>query len=170
MFEGGSQIFETVVVAWRVLPPSVVHVRRKSANSVMGELSATPFTFVLVAFRAVKSACCGLETVHSFMPEVTHPICETAPDATDFGFATRTIAGFATCMLQDADAERPLFVHINPKDTVFVPIGGAASVVLVAPESAPFVVNPLPTLTPAEHPHVIASVIPTSANCGWQES
>lgn len=57
-------------------------------------------------------------------------------------------------------------MHINPKATVFVPSGGAVTTVLVAPDSAPPVENPLAVLIPAEHPHVIAMVIPGSAICG----
>jgi len=42
-------------------------------------------------------------------------------------------------------------------------------VVVAEPDCAPFVWKPLPTLVPEEHEYEIASVIPTSAICGWHE-
>ena|SRR3989344_1111609 len=104
------------------------------------------------------------------MPAVTHPIVACSPSPTELGFATRTMAGFATCTVHDAEDASPLLVQVNPKFATLEPMGGGASTVLVAPEISPPVTKPLPILTPEEHPHVMASVMPTSAICGWQES
>lgn len=162
----------TVVVASRVLPPAVIQVRRKVVSVVMGSVSATPLFLGLFAFCAVKSGWLELEMTHpfSFILAVTHPMLALSPDSTDFGFATRTMAGFATCTVHDAFDEIPLLMQVNPKFTVRVAVGGAASVVVAEPEIASLVENPLPTLFPTEHPHEMASVIPTSATSGWQES
>ena len=95
-----------VVVASRIFPPSVVHVRKTSVVSVIGEVSATPLMFVREALRSVKSSWSGLETVHFSIPEVTQPMVDVSFSATVSGFATRTMAGFVTCTVHDADEDR----------------------------------------------------------------
>lgn len=50
------------------------------------------------------------------------------------------------------------------------PGGGAPTVAVAEPDCAPPVSKPEPLLVPAEQENANATVIPTSATCGWQES
>lgn len=125
-----------------------------------------PFTLVLLAFCEVKSERFELEMMHDCIPEVTQPSAEVFPDTTLFGFATRTMPGFATCTLHCALPVRPSLVQVSPKLAVFVSPGGAVMVVVAEPDCAPFVPKPPPELVPAEHEYVIESSMPTSATLG----
>lgn len=134
--------------------------------AVRGGVVAVPFTLVMFAFCDVKSGRFELEIMHVCIPEVTQPSADVFPETTLFGFATRTMPGFATCTLHCALPERPSFVQASPKFAVLVSPGGAVIVVVAEPDCAPFVLKPLPTLVPAEQEYVIESSMPTSATLG----
>ena len=105
----------TVEVASLKLPPSVVQWSRKLVGDfVMGEVAAVPLTLLLLVLLAVKSGWSGLETVHDCMPEVTHPSCDVAPDATELGLAMNTIEALETCTVQDAVPVSVPLVQVSP--------------------------------------------------------
>ena len=106
---------------------------------------------------------------HDCIPEVTHPIADVSPEGTVFGFATSTIAGFATCTLHEAVAVRPSFVQVKVYVAMLAPAGGVATVVVAEPAGEVEATKPLPIAVPAEHAYEIERVIPTSATCGWHE-
>src|SRR3989344_5096898 len=160
----------TVVVASRTLPPSVVHRRRKRASFVSVGVKVVPFTFVLVAFSEVNAGRSGLETTHACMPEVTHPSMALFPVSTVLGFVTRTMEGFATCTLHSLVVVFPWYEHVSAYVARLLAPGGAATLTLVAPDGAPFVSKPEPTLVPIEHEYDMATLMPTSAICGWQDN
>ena len=105
---------DTVVLAWRVPPPSVTQWRRNVAAEVRTGVATAPFTLVLPAFCDVNPERSGLDITHDCIPEVTHPSADVLPDATAFGFATRTIEGLPICTLHCALPVRPWSVHVRP--------------------------------------------------------
>ena len=162
-----------VVLACRVPPPRVVQFIRKlymvavELIAVKGGVVAVPFTLVLFAFCEVNSGRSGLEMTHVCMPEVTQPSAEVFSDTTDLGFAIRTIPGFPICTLHGALLpERPSCVQVSPKLAVLVPCGEVETVVVAEPDCAPFVLKPLPVLSPTEHENVSEISMPTSATLG----
>lgn len=157
----------TVVVAERDPPAAVVHESRKFDVAVSGDVEAMPFTLVLSLFASVKNGSSALDIVHDFMPLVTQPSVAADPDFTFFGFATRMIDGFATCTAHCAPAVALPCAHVIPYVAVFEPAGKAEMTVVVEPESSPLVENPVPVLSvESVHANEMASVIPTSSNCG----
>jgi hypothetical protein len=136
----------------------------------MGLVEAIPFTLVLFAFAAVKSGMSGLEMVHACMPEVIQPTILVCPEATAFGFATRTIEGRETCTLHCAAAVRLLLAQEILYEERFDPVAGAATKVDTVPERDAFgSVKPVAVTVPAEHEYVSTSGAPTSATCGWHD-
>ncbi len=156
-----------VVVAVRVPPAVVVHLSTIFTGPVIALVDAIPLVLVLLAFRVVNSGMSGDETLHACIPLVTHPTVDLSPDFTVCGFATSTIEGRAICTVQSLRAMSPWFIHAIWKFRALAPCGGFVIIVLVAPESAPSVLNPFPTLAVAfPQLYVIATDMPTSATSG----
>src|SRR3989344_7869908 len=135
-----------------------------------GGVTAVPFTFVLPAFCAVKAGRSGVETTHACMPEVTHPSMALFPVSTVLGFVTRTMEGFATCTLHSLVVVFPKYEHVSAYVARLLVPGGAATLTLVAPDCAPFVSKPEPALVPIAHAYDMATLMPTSATCGWHDT
>ena len=98
----GTPMIETVVVASRVPPPTVVQWRRNRAAEFKGGVVAVPLTLVLFAFCRVNAGRSGLEITHDCMPEVTQPSRDAVEVATAFGFAIKMIDGLPTCTVHCA--------------------------------------------------------------------
>lgn len=116
----------------------------------------------------MKSGRVGLDTTHELIPVVIQPIAVVLPEVITLGFATSTIVGLLIVTLHWApvvcDEE---FTQLNVYVAVFVPAGGVAIIVDVAPDRAPLVVNPPPVAVDAlPHAYEIATDMPTSAICG----
>jgi len=135
--ERGEDVYcvATVADVFFVVPPAVVHVRSYSVAVVIAEVCATPLVLRLFAFAAVKIVSVGLETTHDCIPAVTQPIEEVCPAETIVGFAMRTIDGWLTCTEHCWVAVCVPLVQVKPYVTVFVPVGGTATIVEAEPES-----------------------------------
>ena len=110
----GTPMMETVVLAWRVPPPTVMQLRMNRAAEFRGGVVAVPLTLVLFAFCAVNAGRSGLEMTHDCMPDVTQPSRDAVEGATAFGFATNTIDGLPTCTVHCADAVWPGLLLLHP--------------------------------------------------------
>ena len=137
---------------------------------VIGEVVAAPVTDVLEELRAVKSAWSGLEMTQDCMPVVSQERSEVPFAGTVFGLATKMMLVRETWTEHWAPVVFPPSVQASVYVAVLVPAGGVLTVVVAEPPGCVVTLKELLLATPEEQPYVMASVMPTSATFGSQES
>ena len=159
-----------MVAACLAAPAAVVQSSWNIAAAVIGDVVAEPLALVLGALREVKSAWSGLEMTQDCMPLVIQPRSEVPFIGTVRGLATRMMEGRETCTEHWAPAVLPWSVQVSEYVAVLAPAGGLATVVDAVPEGCEVTAKPVLDAVPEEQEYEMASVMPTSASWGWQES